>query len=180
MEYFIEGVLELLFGMAKDQPDTMPEIEYKDNFIIQYNKSASFIILLLIFTGSITFFILSLFMNGDTKILFIIFCILLCVLFLLYGFLFSCKYNITSKKIEKMFLFLLKKEILWQNIICAKIIEETDERNVIIALYGKDGKCVVDVSTEMENSWYIIKMAEQKNIEIRNEKDLSLKQISKL
>jgi len=34
--------------------------------------------------------------------------------------------------------------------------------------------------TDMENAWYVVKMAEEKSITIKQEKDLSLKQISQL
>ena len=46
--------------------------------------------------------------------------------------------------------------------------------------YNNDKKCVLDFSSEMENVWHIVKMAEFKNIEIRNEKNLSIKQIRRL
>ena len=74
---------------------------------------------------------------------------------------------------------MLKKSISWGDLICVRKCETTGEKNVIIALYNKE-KCVLDVSTEMENAWYIIKMAEHKNIEVREEKDLTVKQMRHL
>ena len=35
MQHFIEGILELLFGLAKDTPESMPEIEYKNSFVVK-------------------------------------------------------------------------------------------------------------------------------------------------
>ena len=51
---------------------------------------------------------------------------------------------------------------------------------MIIAIYNEEGKCVIDVNTDMDNAWYVVKMAEVKGITIKGEKDLSLKQISHL
>ena len=49
-----------------------------------------------------------------------------------------------------------------------------------MSLYQKDGKLSLDASTKFTNTWYLVKMAEDKGIEIREEKDLSLKQIKHL
>ena len=38
MGHFVELVLELLFGLAKDAPDKKPEIEYIDYFIVKQAK----------------------------------------------------------------------------------------------------------------------------------------------
>ena len=61
-----------------------------------------------------------------------------------------------------------------------RVVEQTNEKSVIIALYNQTGKCVIDFNTDMENAWYIVKMAEQKEIEIKNEKDLTIKQLAHL
>ena len=83
----------------------------------------------------------------------------------------------TTETIHKTVLFVFKKIILWKDIICIRVIEKTDESEVTIALYNKDKKCVSDIGTNMENAWYIVKMAEHKNIEIRKEKDLTIRQM---
>ena len=58
-----------------------------------------------------------------------------------------------------------------------RVVEETNEKNVIIALYDQTSKCVIDFNTDIENVWYIVKMAERKSINIKHEKDLSIKQL---
>ena len=79
-------------------------------------------------------------------------------------FLFSIKYDVDNEKIAKTTLLFFKKQILWNEISCVRIIEKDDDSNVIIALYNNDKKCVLDFLSEMENVWHIVKMAEFKNI----------------
>ena len=180
MEYFIEGVLELLFGLVKSKPDKMSEIEYIDKFVIKNDpkKIAMRIFASVLF--AIVFAILSIFVDNDTRILFLIFIVLgVIILFLSINAL-SFKCMVTEETLSKKEFFIFKKTINWKDIICVRKCETEDDKNVIIALYNTDKKCVLDVSSEMQNAWFLIKMAEQKNIEIRNEKNLSLKQISKL
>ena len=38
MEFFIEFVAEALFGSAKESPEEMPEIEYKEHFLVQHPR----------------------------------------------------------------------------------------------------------------------------------------------
>lgn len=178
MENLIEGVLELLFGRTNHKPDKMPEIKYTDNFVVKNNtgKIAMQVIASLVFT--VVFAILYHFVDKDTQILYLIFIIL--ILFILFfsvsALFYRCK--VTPEKISQKIIF--EKTVYWKDIICVRKCETTNDKNVIIALYNSDGKCVFDVSSEMHNAWYIVKMAEHKNIEIREEKDLSLKQIKRL
>ena len=142
MEYFIEGVLELLFSLVKTKPEKKPD--------------------------------------NDTRILFYIFVALFFILFLLYLFLFSIRYDVTTEQIQETSCFFLRKAIKWNDISCVRTIEKEDDSNLIIALYNRNGNCVADISTDMKNAWYIVAMAEHKNIEIREEKKLTIKQIKKL
>ena len=57
---------------------------------------------------------------------------------------------------------------------------ESEILDIFKKLAHEEGKCVIDLSTDMENVWYIVKMAEVKNITVKHEKNLSLKQISHL
>ncbi len=180
MEHFIELTLELLFSFARKKQKKCPNIELNNEFTVSYNKIASIIILSVLFLAATLFFALSFFINNDTRILFYIFFALLLLVFLLFFYLFSVKYYVTHEKIQKIQFFFFKKEILWNDIICIRTIENDNDSNIIIALYNFDKICVSDISTDMDNAWYIIKMAEFKNIEIREEKNLTLKQIKKL
>ncbi len=180
MEHFIEGFLELLFSFAKSKPKKRPTLEQKNDFVVHYNKVASIISLPPSFLAGTAFLGFSFIMDNDTKVLFIIFSVLFFLTFFLFSFLFSIKYYINKKEIVKQTLFFFKKTILWEDIICLRIIEKTDESEVTIALYGKDKKLALDVSSQMENAWYLVNMAETKQIEVKKEKDLSLKQLSKL
>ena len=75
---------------------------------------------------------------------------------------------------------MIRKQLQWSNVKCLRVIEKTDEKSLIIAIYDERGKCIIDLNTDMENAWYLVKMAEEKSINIYHEKDLSLKQISHL
>lgn len=177
MEHFIEGILELLFSFVKSKPDKRPALELNNRFVVRYNKTTGIITLLLLFLAGIAFLGFSFVLDNDGKALFIIFSVLLFLTFFLSCFLFSFKYYVTPETIQKTMLFVFKKTILWKDIICVRTIEKSDENEVTIALYDQDGKCVLDIGTNMENAWYIVKMAQYKNIEVREEKDLTLKQM---
>ena len=87
---------------------------------------------------------------------------------------------VTEEYIKSSHWGLFVKHINWCKVSCIKVIEQTGEKSVIIAIYNDEGKCVIDLNTDMNNVWYIVKMAETKRIIIKQEKDLSLKQISRL
>jgi hypothetical protein len=180
VEHFVEFVLELLFGLAKDIPDKKPEMEYIDHFIVKHprRKTVSRICATLIIV--VVFSFLWILIKHETRYLFAIFVGLGIMLFALSLFAFSFKCDIDDTEISRSSFWLFQKKIKWQDILCVRVVEQTNEKSVIIALYNQTGKCVIDFNTDMENVWYIVKMAEQKEIEIRNEKDLTLKQLAHL
>ena len=180
MEHFVELILELLFGLAKDAPDKKPEIEYVDHFIVKHprKKTIARICATLIIVA--IFSILWIFIKHETRYLFAVFVGLGIILFALLLFAFSFKCDIDDTKISRSFFWMFQKKIKWQDILCVRVVEQTNEKSVIIALYNQTGKCVIDFNTDMENAWYVVKMAEQKEIEVRNEKDLTLKQLAHL
>ncbi len=176
MQHFIEGILELIFGLAKDTPESMPEIEYINSFMVKNTNKKIIMRIIASLLVAFAFGIGSLFVDLDTRVLFFVFIVLLVLiaLFSLDALSFRCFVNEQNLTASSFFMF--KKSISWEDIICVRKCETTNEKSVIIALYNKE-KCVLDVSTEMENAWYIIKMAEHKNIEVRKEKDLTIRQM---
>lgn len=181
MEHFFELITELLFGFVKYSPDQMPDdITYKPNFIVKnpINKNVVRILTTLIIIT--VFSILWLIIKGDTCFLFMIFVLLAFALLVLSLISFSFRCYVKEDFLESSYWGLFKKRILWSDVQCVRVIKKTDEKSVIIAIYNNDGKCIIDLNTDMDNVWYIVKMAEEKNIIIKHEKDLSLKQISHL
>ena len=180
MEHFVEFVLELLFGLAKDIPDKKPEMEYIDHFIVKHprRKTVSRICATLIIV--VVFSFLWILIKHETRYLFAVLVGLGIILFALSLFAFSFKCDIDDTKISRSFFWMFQKKTKWQDILCVRVVEQTNEKSVIIALYNQTGKCVIDFNTDMENAWYVVKMAEQKGIEVRNEKDLTLKQLAHL
>lgn len=180
MQHFIEGILELIFGLAKDTPESMPEIEYKNAFLVKSTKKKMIMRIVASLIFAILFSIGCLFVDLDTRILFFVFIVLLAViaLFSTDALSFRCFVNEQNLTVSSFFMF--KRSISWEDIICVRKCETTNEKSVWIVLYDKDKKRVLDISTEMENAWYVIKMAENKSIEIREEKDLTTKQMRHL
>lgn len=179
MQHFIEGILELIFGLAKDTPESMPKIEYKNSFVVKNTKKKMVMQIIASLVVAIAFSIGCLFVDLDTRILFFVFIVLLSfiALFSIDALSFRCFVNEQNLIASSFFMF--KRSVSWEDIICVRKCETTNEKNVIIALYNKE-KCVLVVSTEMENAWHIVKMAEHKNIEVREEKDLTVKQMHHL
>ena len=181
MGHFIEIIVELLFGLAKDKPDKMPEnISYNPCFTVRHpvKKTIARMIATLIVIG--VFSIFWIFVDSDTRILYLIFIVLLGILLMLSLMAFSFRCYVTEQYIQKSNWGMFCKHIEWNNVSCIRVVEQTDEKSVIIAIYNNDGKCFIDLNTDMENVWYVVKMAEAKNITVKHEKDLSLKQISHL
>lgn len=180
MEHFIEVVVELLFGFVKNRPDEMPEIAYKSEFVVKHPlkktlaRMCATVIIILVFS------LLWIFIKDETRYLFAIFCFLGAILFILSLGSISFKCFVTEICLKRSFFGLFEKTLNWNNVRCVRIIKKTDEKDVIIALYNNDGKCVIDLNTDMENAWYVVKMAEHKNITIKQEKDLSLRSMNHL
>ena len=173
MEHFVEMIAESLLGLAKETPDTMPEdISYNSDFIVRHpvkKTLARTVASLIVACG---FYLVWLLIDIDTRILYIAFAVLFVAL--------SFRCCVSEQCIKKNYWGLFGKAMEWHRVSCVRVIEKTDEKSVIIALYDEKGKCVIDVNTDMDNAWHIVKMAEVKGITIKREKDLSLKQISHL
>lgn len=180
MKHLIELILELLFGIIKDSPEKMPEIEFKEHFIIKYNSKKTIaricasLIVIIIFS-SLWFLI-----KYETRILFAIFVFLGTVLLALSVYTFSFVCYVSDKEISRKFLLIFSKKIKWNDIQCVRVVEQSNEKTVTIALYNQIGKCIIDFNTDMENAWYVIKMAEHLSIFIKYDKDLSIKQLARL
>ena len=179
MEIIFEILLELILEGFKAKPQERPQvIESKETFTIHPSRKRKRIFLSLFACLTLLFLALSTIVNSDTAILFYIFGGLCFIIFVLDLFLFSYHYNVTTQKVEQTRLFTTKKTVFWQNVICVRIIYQEDD--FLIALYQKDKRLAFTVSTKLENAWYLVKMAEDKGIEIREERRLSLKQIKHL
>lgn len=170
MEHFIEVVLELLFGLAKDKPNEMPEIDYMDAFVVKHRTKKTFIRIVVSLLIMAVFSLLWFVIKGETRFLFVIFVILSAIVLLLSLHALSYKCVITSSSLKVSVFGVFRKQIEWKNIVSVRIIQKTNEEDVIIALYNPEGKCVIDFYSDMQNSWYIVKMAEHKCIKIRKEK----------
>ncbi len=173
-----ESVLDLI---GKSKPDIMPGIEYKSEFIVKHKSSQIFAKCILSIAIIIISIICFIFTHNDTENspLFIIFAVLgvLTLLPAIYASLYKCK--IDEKTLVRCEMF-KKKTYNWSDIVCVRKIETTNQHSLTIALYNKNGKLIFDCATDMGNAWYILKMAEAKGIEIREEKDLTIKQLNHL
>lgn len=180
MEHLFEFIFELLFGFAKGTPDVMPNLEYKDNFTVKYSTKRMALRICATMLIMTTFTVLSIFIKHETRILYAIFAVLGAILFTLaiIDSSFSC--SVSEEAMISSRFHITKRRITWDSISCIRVVEATYEKTVIIALYDLNGKCCIDLNTDMENAWYIVKMAKDKTIEIREEKNLTMKQLKQL
>ncbi len=167
--------------IGKSKPDIMPDIECKSEFIVKHKSSQIFakcIFSIAIMIAAMVCFIIT---HNDTENfqLFIMFAVLgvFTLLFAIDASLYKCKVDDKTLVCCEMF---KKKTYSWNHIICVRKIETTNRHSLTIALYNESGKMIFDCNTDMKNAWYILKMAEAKNIEIREDKDLTLKQFNHL
>ncbi len=174
----IGGMVEsFLDVIGKSKPDSIPDIEYKSEYVIKYKKSAIFakciLSILIIVLSAICF----LFTHNDldTNPIFSIFAVLGIITLLPAIYANNYKCTVTEEKLA-----FKKKCFHWNEIICVRDIVTTNQHSHTIAVYDKNGKCVFDCDSDMENAWCLLKTAEIKGIEIRQENNLSLKQINRL
>ncbi len=174
----IGGIVEgFLDAIGKSKPTTIPDIEYQSEYVIKYKKSAIFTkciaSILIIVLSSVCFVFTH--NDTDTNPIFIVFAILGIITLLpaIYANNYKCK--VTEEK-----LVFKKKCYYWNEITCVRDIVINNQHSHTVAVYDKNGKCVFDCDSDMENSWCLLKTAEKKSIEIRYEKDLTLRQISHL
>ncbi|MBQ8404868.1 MAG: hypothetical protein IJX55_10695 [Clostridia bacterium] len=180
MEHFFELVFELLFGLAKNQPDKMPEIEYLSHFTVRHPFKKTLARICATLVWIVVFSLLWIFIKHETRFLYAFFVFSGIILLVLSLIAVSFKCTVDEEELYLSSCGVFKKKLKWEDVMCVRTVENKDESAVIIALYDRNGKCAMDFNTEMQNAWYIIKMAEHKNIEIKNEKDLSLKQLRHL
>ena len=180
MENFVELVLELLFSHAKNAPEEMPEIEYRESFIIRYprKKTAAEMCATLILIG--IFALLWIFIKHETRFLFAAFVGLgiILLVFSMYSFSFKC--NINGTEIVRSSFWIFKKKVLWHNVSCVRVLETTNEKDVTIALYDHNGRWMIDFTTDMDNAWHVVKVAEHKEIKIQKERDVPISKHGRL
>ncbi len=181
MGHLFELITELLFDFAKHTPDKMPDdITYNPKFIVKHPTKKNIIRIIATLIIIIVFSLLWMIVKHETRYLFVIFVILGFALLVLCLISFSFHCYVTESFLKSSICGLFKKQLQWNNVKCLRVIEKTDEKSVIIAIYDESGKCIIDLNTDMVNAWYVVKMAEEKSIIIYYEKDLSLKKISHL
>lgn len=173
--HFIELVMEALFGLAKEAPEEMPEIEYRDQFLIKYPRKKMFANICASLIWIIVFALLWILIEHETRYLFLIFAILGTPIFAFAIRAFSYKCSVDENKILQTSFWCFQKKVQWSDVSCVKVLEKTNEKIVTVCLYNANGKWIIDFATEMENAWYIVKMAEQKGIQIQTVRD-SLKE----
>ena len=175
MDFFIELVAEALFGSAKEAPEEMPEIEYKEAFFIHHPRKKILANICASLIGVAVFALLWILIEHETRYLFLIFAVLGTSNLLFATEAFSYKCVVDEIEVLRMSLWFFKKRIQWSDVSCVRVLEKTNEKMVAICLYDMSGKWVIDFNTEMENAWYVVKMAEQKGIQVQKIRD-SLKE----
>ena len=175
MNFFIELVAEALFGSVKESPEEMPEIEYKDHFLIQHPRKKAFAHICASLIWVAVFAVLWTLFEHETRYLMLIFAVLGAFISIFAVEAFSYKCSVDDIEILQTSFWFFKKKVQWSDVSCVRVLEKSGEKTVIIALYNTNGKFMMDFIAEMENAWYVVKMAEQKEIEIKKVRD-SLKE----
>lgn len=171
MEFFIEFVAEALFGSAKESPEEMPEIEYKEHFVVRHprKKTLAHICGSLIWVA--VFAALWILIEHETRYLMLIFAIFGAFLSIFAAEAFSYRCSVDETEILQTSFWVFKKKVQWSDVSYVRVLEKTGDKTVIIALYNASGKFMIDFLTGMENAWHVVKMAEQKGIEIKKVRD---------
>ena len=171
MGHFIEFVMEALLGLVKDSPEEMPEIEYREHFWVQHprKKTLADICASLVFV--VVFALLWILIEHETRFLFLELAVLGIFILTFAVEALSYKCCVDEIKILRTTLWLFKKKVQWSDVSCVRVLEKTKEKKVTVCLYNTNGKLIIDFHTGMENAWYVVKMAEQKGIQIQKVRD---------
>ena len=180
MGHFIELCMELLFGLSKGSPEKMPEIEYINCFVIKHPRKKALAKICVTMSLIIVFSLLWAFIKHETRYLYAVFVGLGAVLLLLSVYAFSFQCSVDDGELLRSSFWIFKKKILWKDVLCVRVLEESNEKTVTIALYNMEGRWMIDFNTDMENAWYVIKMAEHKAIRIQQERDLPIDKLGRL
>lgn len=175
MDFFIELVAEALFGSAKESPEEMPEIEYKEYFLVQHPRKKAFAHICASLIWFAVFAVLWILIEHETRYLMLIFAVLGAFILVFATEAFSYKCFVDETEISQISFWFFKKKVQWSDVSCVRVLEKNGDKTVIIALYNANGKFMMDFIAGMENAWYVVKMAEQKGIEIKKVRD-SLKE----
>lgn len=128
---------------------------------------------------TLVFYVLWILIKDQTRYLFVVFSLLGGILLVLFSLSFEC--TVDEYAIRYAYYgVLFKKEIKWQDVLCVRTVERHHEKDVTVVLYDNDGNGIATFSSEMENVWYVVKMAEHQGIEVKKEKDLTLNEIRRL
>ncbi len=179
MEYLAEAVLEVLFSLVRGNPAAMPDITYKEQFTVHYNKKKIGREALFSLFFILIFSVLAiLFRQDEICILYVIFVAIGVILFGLTAYLASFSCSVTPKELLIRRLF-RKKSIPWSEVAYVKRVYHSDDGSEILVLYRADGRCLIDFTSDIDQVWYVLKMAEQKALEIREAWNLSIREIYK-
>jgi len=170
MKKFLYKILEALFDISKEGPDECPDLEYKNSFTLKYYPKK----VALKFIGSallIGFFATVWFIaNPNSQLIFAILIVLsvIIIILTLHSFCYRCV--ITEESLKRIVFFVMRKTVYWSNVSSIKKFEHQGEKAVRFEIYNKTARCVLTFNSSMENAWYIIKMAEEKGIPIKQDK----------
>ncbi len=173
----LDVLLNLVFGLHKNAPDRMPKhTQFVSSFSMRHSIGWVNFVLLAILSAilcTITYFVDNIMIT------------LLCAGTVVGSFgivlvEWSIRVRVTEESVDMQYLFFLHKTVRWKDVECVRVIKQERDRLVYIVLYGSDGKSLVDVSSSISNFWLLVKMAEHLDIEIRREKNLTLRQMRHL
>ncbi len=169
MEELIEAALEFVFSLFGVKHAEMPEVDYKDSFIIKYSTKRLVIQTCVISLFIVAFIVVFILMQDDTRFLFIIFsvCLLILLIINVINLLYRCMVNEEGFKIS--YCGRLSRYVSWQEVLCVLIKQKNERIEVDIEVLDCNGRCIFDFSSNMQNAWYAVKMAEDKGLEVRHE-----------
>ena len=166
MDHFIEAALEWLFGIAKDTPDDMPELNYLEAFTVKYPLSRSLGRIVLSVILTVLFSVLFGIVTHETRFLFLFFSILFSAILLLSLYTLSYRCRVDEKCLVRSTLGIFRKRLDWDKVTSVKVMKQINEKSVTIALSDGNNNYAMDFLSEMQNAWYVVKMAEVKGIAV--------------
>ncbi len=165
LEPFFNRVIYL---RPRGEPEATPTLPYRSTFVVRKPRRRILIRYGWSLFGAMIILALAFILAPDMDML----CFFLIALPLIMGILalaeMSRKLIVTDESLESRG-WITRKRIDWQDVTFVRVERTAGVRPVDMVLCDRSGQDVLTVDSDHPEAWYILRMAEEKNITVREE-----------
>ncbi len=173
MAELIGDILGMIFGglfgrPRRGEPEARPTLAYCPRFTVKKPRGrvVGTTVVFMIFESILCVIVAFFDRAMDILPVFLIACAAMCLVYAVVNLLWRIQVTEESLVTRRM---LGRDTMLWYNLALVRVIRTVNVRTLEIVLRDKEGFDVLCVDTAYTNAWYLVRMAEEKGIEIREE-----------